>query len=262
MSIKVSLIIPVYNREHLLGKAIESVLAQTYPYFELLVWDDGSSDNSVAIAQHYAQRDRRVRVVAAPHRGIAASHNAAIAQTQGQYIGYLDSDDILDPQALAQTVLILAQTEIGVVYTDYIAIDATGQRRQYGTRCQIPYSKEALLTSFMTFHFRLMRRHLFEQVEGMDESLQYSVDYDLCMKLSEVTEFLHLAKPLYYYRSHGGNISHDYQKRYQQIMCSRTAILNAMARRGLQEQYDLDIQIECRAILRLKQPEEQLLYCK
>lgn len=104
----------------------------------------------------------------------------------------------------------------------------------------------------MTFHFRLMRRRLFEQVGGMDESLAYSVDYELCMKLSEVTKFLHLNKPLYYYRSHQGNISADYERRFVQIMCSRQATLKALERRGLLEAYDLEIQIECRALLRPK----------
>ena len=258
MSVKVSLIVPVYNRDDLLDIAIESVLAQTYPHFELLVWDDGSSDNSVAVAQQYARQDSRVRVVAAPHRGIAASHNAAISQTTGHYIGYVDSDDLLAPQALAETVSALeTHPEVGVVYTDYIVIDATGQRQRPGSRCQVPYSKEALLTSFMTFHFRLMRRYLFEQVGGMDESLAYSVDYELCMKLSEVTEFLHLNKPLYYYRSHQGNISGDYERRFVQIECSRQATLKALERRGLLEEYDLEIQIESRAFLRPRKPEDK-----
>jgi glycosyltransferase involved in cell wall biosynthesis len=253
MSIKVSIIIPVNNRAHLLGAAIESVLAQSYPHFELLVWDDGSEDNSVAIAQQYARQDSRVRVIAAPHRGIAVSHNAAVAQTTGEYIGYVDSDDLLQPQALAQTVTILdTQKQVGVVYTDYIVIDKTGQQQRQGSRCQIPYSKDGLLTNFMTFHFRLLRRHLFCQVGGMDESLQYSVDYDLCLKLSEVTEFIHLAKPLYYYRSHQGNISHDYKRRFVQVECSRQAVINALARRGLMDRYELEIQIESRALLRPK----------
>jgi len=65
----VSIIITVYNRENYLGAAIESILNQTFPDFELLIWDDGSTDKSVPIANSYAQKDKRVRVVAAPHTG-------------------------------------------------------------------------------------------------------------------------------------------------------------------------------------------------
>jgi glycosyltransferase involved in cell wall biosynthesis len=248
----VSLIMTAHNRQVYLQPAIESALAQTYTNFELLVWDDGSTDDSACIAHNYAQQDPRVRVISAPHQGISTSVNAAVAQTTGQYVGLVDSDDRLAPTALQDTIAILEQhPTIGMVYTDYVVIDADGKERQYGTRTQTPYSKEQLLVSFMTFHFRLLRRHLFEQVGGMDESLQYSVDYDLCLKLSEITEFHHLAKPLYFYRIHSDN-QYNHQKRYQQIMCSRQALQNALERRGMAEEFNIELQIDCRTILRRK----------
>ncbi|MBW4622570.1 MAG: glycosyltransferase [Cyanosarcina radialis HA8281-LM2] len=252
MVLKTSIIIPVYNGERYLSAAIESVLAQTMPDFELIVWDDGSLDNSLDIAYRYAKSDKRVKVIAAEHRGIAASINAAIARTTGTYIGCVDSDDLLAPTALQEAKLVLdTHQETGLVYTDYIVIDGLGKQRKYGGRCTIPYSKEKLLLSFMTFHFRLFRRCFFEQVGGADESLECAVDYDLCLKLSEVTAFTHLPKPLYYYRSHLGSVSH--QKRVQQIYCSRDAVQKALERRGMSDDFELELQIESRIVLRKKQ---------
>jgi glycosyltransferase involved in cell wall biosynthesis len=251
---EVSLIMTTYNRELFLAAAIESVLAQTLPDFELIIWDDGSTDRSVSIAQAYSQQDSRVKSFCGKHLGIARAFNAGAAKAKSNYIGCIDSDDLLAPTALEATVTALEQTpQIGMIYTDYIIIDETGQPRMKGTRTQFPYSREKILLNFMTFHFRLIRRHLFEQVGMLDESLEYSVDYDLCLRLSEITEFLHLPQSLYFYRSHRDNISNNYERRIRQIFCSRQAILNALDRRGLSSDYDLEIQVDCRAVLRPKQ---------
>jgi len=204
----VSLIITSYNRDRYLSAAIVSVLSQTYPDFELLIWDDGSTDQSLAIAQHYAQRDPRVRVVAAQHAGLATSLKGAIAQTRGKYIGWVDSDDLLAPEALEATVTQLeANSHVGMVYTSYMVIDENTQVTGYGSRCQIPYSPEKLLEKFMTFHFRLIRRMVYDQVGGINPSYSMAEDYDLCLRLSEVTEIVQLDRPLYYYRFHGNSVS-------------------------------------------------------
>src|SRR5918998_1386113 len=107
MTTPISIVITTYNRERYLSAAIESILAQTRCDFELLIWDDGSTDRSVEIANAYAKSDRRVRVVAAEHRGQTPSRKAAIAETTGTYIGYVDSDDLLAPTALEETAAVL-----------------------------------------------------------------------------------------------------------------------------------------------------------
>lgn len=136
MRTPVSLVITSYNREHYLAEAIESVLSQTYKNFELLIWDDGSQDSSLEIAQHYANSDSRVRVEAAPHRGLSQSLRSAIAATQHPYLGWVDSDDRLAPTALAETILVLeANPQVGFVYTDYNVINSEGSL--YGLGSQI-----------------------------------------------------------------------------------------------------------------------------
>lgn len=242
MTTLISIVIITYNRERYLRAAIESVLSQTYPAFELLVWDDGSEDSSVAIAREYAERDQRVRVIAAQHQGTAAACKAAMSETIGTYIGWLDDDDRLAPTALAETAAVLdRQPDVGLVYTDYLVMDADSHVKGYGKRCQIPYSRDGLLVNFMTFHFRLFRRTVFKQIDGIDTSLRYAMDYDLCLQLSEVTEVRHLNKPLYYYRNHAGSLSH--QHHLEQICDSHRAITAALKRRGLADRLQLIVQM-------------------
>lgn len=252
MTVPYSLVMTVYNRERYLRTAIESVLRQTKGDFELLVWDDGSTDGSVEIACDGAQRDKRVRVVAAQHQGQTRSLKAAIAQTTGDYIGWVDSDDALAPTALEETTAVLdASPEVGLVYTDYMVIDEHGKVRGCGQRCRLPYSKERLLIDFMIFHFRLMRRSVYDQVGGIDETFERAQDYDLCLRLSEVTQVQQVKKPLYYYRHYPENVSH--QQRVHQIMCSAEAVKRAIKRRGLSDLFELDVQIVSRFSLRPKQ---------
>ncbi len=240
MSLPISIVITTYNRESYLSRAIESVLSQTRQDFELLIWDDGSTDSSIAIATSYAKRDSRVRVVAATHQGRVFSLQKAIAETSGAYIGWVDSDDLLSPTALKETAALLdAHPETGLVYTDYLDMDVTVKVTGYGHRCQIPYSPQRLLVDFMTFQFRLIRRSAFDQVGGIDESIEYAEDYDLCLRLSEVTQVKRIRKPLYYYRHHSETIS--YQKQFNQIRDSQKVIARTLKRRGLADRFEIEV---------------------
>lgn len=233
----------VYNRENYLSQAIDSIRAQTYPYWNLILWDDGSSDKSPAIAEHYAQLDRRIRFISAPHTGRANALRAAIAATNRAYLAIVDSDDLLAPDALSATVAILdSHHQIGMVYTDHWIINDSGETLGLGSRCKIPYSKEALLVDFMTFHFRLMRREIYDKVGGIDVEFPQAQDYDLCLKISEITQIYHVKKPLYYYRTHPETISQT--QKAKQIERSATAVKNALVRRGLSDRYYLSVSPE------------------
>ncbi|MDX2213887.1 MAG: CHAT domain-containing protein [Oculatellaceae cyanobacterium bins.114] len=239
----ISIIIPVYNRESYLATTIASVLRQSRDDFEVLIWDDGSTDRSLDIANYYAKRDHRVRVISAPNQGLAAVCQQAIALTQGDYFGVVDSDDGLAPTALATTAAVLdANADVGMVYTDYVEIDAAGKLKGYGQRCRTPYHRDRLLLEFMTFHFRLIRRSTFEQTKGINLEAGQIYDYDLCLQLSEVGEIHHVPKPLYYYRVHDNRLSCD--RHLEQIFLSRQVILQAMERRGLSDRFELEFQLD------------------
>ncbi|MEM9567850.1 MAG: glycosyltransferase [Cyanobacteria bacterium P01_E01_bin.34] len=241
----------VFNRERYLAEAIDSVVAQTWPDWELIVWDDGSSDRSVEIAKTYAAADPRIKVFANQHLGRGLALATATAKAKGEFMGFVDSDDYIHPTALAQTAVVLENfPQVGMVYTNYINVDAEGNELGVGKRCQIPFSKDRLLLDFMTFHFRLMRASVFWQVGGIESKYNAAQDYDLCLKLSEVTEIRHVPKPLYYYRIHGNSISKARQ--LEQVHFSGEAITTALKRRGLSEQLDLRVELSPKFYLQRK----------
>jgi glycosyltransferase involved in cell wall biosynthesis len=244
----------VYNREQYLEEALCSIQAQTYLYYELILWDDGSTDNSGEIAAHHAAQDPRIRYFRAKHQGKNAALRAAHQQAEGDYLGWIDSDESsaprvrLTPATLAATVSFLnAEPNIGMVYTNHQIVDAQGTLKVYGHRCQIPYSKDRLLVDFMTFHFRLIRRERFDACGGIDPYFEAAIDYDLCLRLSEVTQIKHLKVPLYEYRVYPQSMSH--QSRSRQVQYAKAAIERAIVRRGLAKTYRLEVNSESRFVL-------------
>ena len=228
----------VYNTEAYLAEALDSVLAQTYRDWELIVWDDGSSDNSITIAQSYAQRDPRIRFHSGPRLGRVKALKEAHCLTQGEYVGWIDADDRLAPEALAQTLAWLEQhPDYGIVYTNYIDMDSQGNLKDLGYRCQIPYRPHRLLLDLVTFHFRLFRRSLFEAVGGINAEMESAEDYDICLKLEEVSKIHHLQQPLYFYRINPESITQQHTA--LQRHWSQWAVNQALERRGLAQTYHL-----------------------
>jgi glycosyltransferase involved in cell wall biosynthesis len=247
----ISLSMTVYNREKYLSIALDSILAQTYPHWKLTIWDDGSSDSSPDIAIAYARTDPRIHFIAAPHTGRQYALRAAIeaSRQKSSYLAWIDDDDILAPEALSATITILdSQPSIGMVYTDYWIMSEIGQALDLGTRCKIPYSKERLLIDFMTFNFRLMRWEVYDLVGGIDLDFPQAQDYDICLKISEVTDIYHLQQPLYYYRQHQSSISHS--QKSAQTERSATSVRNALIRRGLSNTCELNVSEKGRFLLK------------
>lgn len=124
----VSIVMPAYNAERYLDEAVESVLAQTYPNWELLLVNDASSDNTSAKASAWQERDSRIKVTDLEvNGGVAAARNRALEQARGQYIAFLDSDDSWDAEKLAKQLQFMTDTETRVCYTNYRRIDETGE---------------------------------------------------------------------------------------------------------------------------------------
>lgn len=233
MGRKIALVITTRSRPKYLAEAIDSVLAQTYQNWELVVWDDGSSSR-VSVP-----KDARIRLISKAC-GRQRSLKAAIWQTDGEYLGWLDDDDRLHPEALMKTAAILnLNPQIGMVYTDHLVMDEAGVVGQLGARCKIPYSPNRMLTDFCTHHFRLVRRGVYDAVGGIDLQFNRVEDYDFCLKISEVTEVYHLKQPLYYYRSHRQMRSN--QNRAEQKYFCKLAINNALRRRGMADTHRLSV---------------------
>lgn len=252
---KVSIVIPCYNRQRYLGTAVESVLWQTYKDWELVISDDGSTDGSLEIAQNFAQHDPRIRVLTNPnrpkndkHRGAVNALIAGFDAARGDYIGQLDSDDLLEQQAIELSVAALdANSDLGMVYSNYLDIDENGEKLRPGWRCSIPYSPANLLTAFMTFHFRVIRRSAYQAIGGFDVSADRVEDYDLCLKLSEIVEVEKIESFLYQYRRHNGSLM--YSKNLELILLAKDAVERAMKRRKMSDNHKLRIEFNPKFIV-------------
>lgn len=251
----ISIAVPIYNTARFLPAALDSLLAQDDPNWEGLLWDDGSSDGSAEIAVAYAARDARFRVLGdGRNRGNPAALASALALARGDLIGVLDSDDVLEPDALSSMRAFLqAQPQLGMAYSQYVEIDEAGNVRGLGTRFNTPYSAHALLVQFMTHHFRLIRRAAYLAVGGVDASIVESADYDLCLRLSEVCAVGHLPKVLYRYRIRRDSVSGS--QRLRQVQTSFAAAQRALQRRGMAQDYLLSLGIRARHVLRPKAAE-------
>ena len=124
----VSVIMPCYNAERYIAQSIESVLAQTYTNWELLITDDCSTDNSVNIAQKYCLQDNRINLlVPDEHHGVSVTRNLSISRSQGHLIAFLDSDDVWKSDKLEKQVGYMLEHDIAFTYSSYELIDAEGR---------------------------------------------------------------------------------------------------------------------------------------
>lgn len=122
----VSIITPLYNGERFVGQTIESVIAQTYSNWEMIIINDGSRDNSEAVALQYAQSDHRISVFSQPNSGSAAARNNGIRRAKGRYLALLDADDLWDPCFLESQLQLLKETGGKLVCAAHRRIDDNG----------------------------------------------------------------------------------------------------------------------------------------
>lgn len=188
MSPKVTVLIPVFNRERLVDAAIRSVIEQDFADFELLVVDDGSTDRTPEVLERWRERDPRVVVVTSPtNQGIPGALNLGLAHARGQYVARLDSDDLMLPRRLAAQAAVLdARPEVVLVSCAYEVVDLQG--RHLGTwKGDEPSEVMAFLLSFYNFvggGGQVMFR-LAEVLEEGGYAREYpsSEDYDLWVRL-------------------------------------------------------------------------------
>ena len=232
MAPKVSIVLTVHNMERYLAGAVRSVLGSSFTDFELVLFDDGSTDASAALCAAAAECDPRVHFTASKHLGRNAALRAACALATGELLGLVDADDILGPEAISATANFLAlHPECGMVYTNYETIDARGFNHGLGSRCRVLYSHYAELRSFLPHHFRLCRRADFEAIDGFSPAYPAAMDFEMCLRFSEHAKIMHLCEVHYYYRLHEERMS--VKQRELQKECGRRAIHEALERRGL-----------------------------
>lgn len=212
-----SVVIPAYNAADTLGEAIDSVLAQTRPDFEVIVINDGSTDDTAAVAAGFT--DPRVRVYSQENAGPSAARNRGIAQAVGEYVSSLDSDDLWLPDYLAEMGRALEENpRAGFAYTRAWVLDASDRFRTVptGARHRPPTPMPprdqfiAELLRECCVNAPTIRRTALEQVGGYDESLSHGEDWELWLRLANSGfEAVRVAGPLTIYRNRPGSHSAD-----------------------------------------------------
>ena len=133
--LKLSVIIPVYNVENYLSKCLESVIAETDPGYEIIIVNDGSTDGSLAIAEHYRSRfPKLIRLICTENMGLGSARNTGMAAAQGEYLYFLDSDDYLAPRAM-QNILKALCLDFDICIFDSISVDPSGRELEYIKGC-------------------------------------------------------------------------------------------------------------------------------
>ncbi|MHB8117595.1 MAG: glycosyltransferase family 2 protein [Methanothrix sp.] len=196
----VSVIISTYNRAYLVGRAIRSVLDQTYQDFELIVVDDGSADNTDEVVKGF--NDLRIRYIRhEQNKGSAAARNTGINAAQGEYIAFQDSDDEWLPEKLEKQMRIfeMAPAQVGVVYTGFYLIK--GDRKTYIPDPNIKITEgnihsELLKRNFVGTPSAVVRKRCFKKVGMFDERLPSLEDWELFIRISEYYTFSCINEPL------------------------------------------------------------------
>lgn len=191
----VSVIVPAYNYARFLPEALESVRAQTYPDWECIVVDDGSTDETASVLRAAATNDSRVRYVSQTNRGPSAARNRGIAEATGEYLQFLDADDVLPPAKLEHQVLTMeADPSIDIVYsdarffrgssTDFLAYRAPGPRPSTtpGTSSADPLLRALIENNIIMVEGPLVRRSVIATVGPFEESLDRAEDWQYWLR--------------------------------------------------------------------------------
>lgn len=205
----ISIIMPVYNTPLVfLQEVLASVAAQTYAKWELCIADDASSDPEVALACKVFERQHpgRVNFTQLPAQcGIVGASNAALALCTGDWVAYLDHDDTLTSDALAEMAAAIAP-EIGVIYSDH---DCQAETGEYIDPFFKPdWSPDLFLSQMYIGHLTMFRRSLLQALGGLRQGTDGSQDYDLALRcMASGARFAHVPKILYHWRRHAGSTS-------------------------------------------------------
>jgi glycosyltransferase involved in cell wall biosynthesis len=208
----VSVIIPTYNAAQYVARAVDSALAQTYSPVEVIVVDDGSTDNTVQVLEPY---NSKIHYLYQPNAGQAAARNRAIRQSSGDFYAFLDADDMWQKDKLEQQIpVLLSNPKLGLVHSNFDYLDEkTGKtftisrpRHKLVGRC---YTRLFFGCSIFASSV-VVRRECLEKIGLFDEQIPPGIeDYDLWLRISQEYEFAYVPRCLAVYRQHSTNISHN-----------------------------------------------------
>lgn len=214
----VAVVIPTFNHAHFLAEAIESVLVQTRQADEIIVVDDGSTDDPGAVVARF----QNVRLIRQDNRGLSAARNAGLRSCTTSHVVFLDADDRLLPEALQAGLACMAgRPDSAFVYGGYRNIAEDGH--SFGADLFIPIGENAYLTllrrNIIGMHAAVLhRRDCLLAINGYDETLRRTEDYDLYLRVARQYPIASHPSIIAEYRRHGQNMSNDYAEQIKAVL--------------------------------------------
>jgi O-antigen biosynthesis protein len=238
----ISVITPVFNTPvRWLEQAVASVTMQAYENWELILVDDASTDQAVAkCLAGIGTRDSRVRIFRLERNGgISAASNYALEQARGEWIGLLDHDDVLEPDALFQNASLLQQfPDADLVYSDEDKLTEAGfERPQF----KPDWSPDLFLSCNYISHFMIAGRALVQRVGGFRSEFDGAQDYDLLLRVIEQTDRIHhIPRVLYHWRRSASSSAIDVRQKPGQLEAARRAVEQHLQRQGARARVAID----------------------
>jgi glycosyltransferase involved in cell wall biosynthesis len=213
---RVSVIVPVFNAELYITETIQSALAQTHSDLEVIVVDDGSSDHTLDRLRAFGES---IEIHRQANRGVAAARNRGASIASGEWLAFLDADDIWLPDKVERQ---LACGDGAMVYTDRYNIGARGELPTIQSQVTPMYDGDLFVSlllqgNFITASSVLLRRNVFEELGGFFEELRGTEDWDLWVRIAAAGYAIQVVRqPLVRYRFHSRGISRDYARMWVQ----------------------------------------------
>ena len=221
---KISVIVPVYNTEKYLRKCVDSILAQTFTDFELLLIDDGSTDNSGKICDEYALKDNRVKVIHKENGGVSRARNLGIDNAQGEYLSFIDSDDYIRPDMYAELVAVADKYNVDLAVSDIelngrILTNKTPAERKLEKQeihdTVLPYFTQSNNTGAGAYTTMLIKRSvLIENTVRFYEDFAFQEDLMFVINVyANISSMYYLPKTFYEYTTHSTGLYASYRKK-------------------------------------------------
>jgi len=240
-SVLFSIVMPVYNGKiKWLIKAINSIRHQWYHNWELVIVNDGSSDENLCTFLSTIKHPRIIIVNLGKNCGVSIATNEGLACCNGEYITFIDQDDELTPDALIEMKNAIVRHHPDLIYTDEDKFSESLLGRKYiAGHFKPDYSPDLLLSQNYITHLFVVQRDLLSRVGVFRSEFDGAHDYDLALRASEAAEKIcHIRKVLYHWRYHPGSMSHKAESRTRCSNAGLRAVAEAMKRRGVYAKID------------------------
>ncbi len=217
----ISVVVTCYNYGRYLKGCLDSILAQTYNNIEIVIVDDGSTDNTVDVMKSFRELPN-LKYIRQNNAGQAHAKNVGINNSSGDFVAFLDADDLWCPDKLEKQIICFNNQVTGVVYCRASYIDENDEildHEMTGPYLQPKHgivTKWLLFDNFVQFSSSVIRKECLERFGGFDESLKMGIDWDLWLRISTYYEFDYVDERLFYYRmGHSGQMSKNITERHR-----------------------------------------------